>query len=49
MSFINPISREQLMLPSSIEDYVSADHIVRFIERYLAQLNENDDIDIAQI
>jgi transposase len=35
MSFINPISREQLMLPSSIEDYVSRDHIVRFIDAFV--------------
>ena len=35
MSFINPISREQLMLPSSIEDYVSSDHIVRFIDAFV--------------
>ena len=35
MSFISPIPREQLMLPSSIEDYVSSDHIVRFIDAFV--------------
>ena len=35
MSFINPTSREQLMLPTSIEDYVSSDHFVRFIDAFV--------------
>ena len=35
MSFINPIPREQLMLPTSIEDYVSSGHIVRFIDVFV--------------
>ena len=35
MSFINIISREQLMLPSSIDEYVSLDNIVRFIDAFV--------------
>jgi transposase len=35
MSFINPTPREQLMLPNSIDDYVSLDHIVRFIDAFV--------------
>ena len=35
MSFINPTSREQLMLPSSLDEYVSRDHIVRFIDAFV--------------
>lgn len=35
MSFIQPTPREQLMLPSSIEDYVSSDNIVRFIDAFV--------------
>lgn len=32
MSHIHPKSREKLMIPSSIEDYVSVDNLVRFID-----------------
>jgi len=35
MSFINTISREQLMLPISIDEYVSLDNIVRFIDAFV--------------
>ena len=35
MSFINPISRAQLMLPSSLDEYVSSDHIIRFIDAFV--------------
>jgi transposase len=35
MSFIQPISREQLMIPSSIDDYVSEDNFVRFIDAFV--------------
>jgi transposase len=35
MSIIKPVSRDQLMLPSSIEDYVSTDHMVRFIDAFV--------------
>ena len=31
MSFINPTSRKQRMLPSSIDEYVSSDNIARFM------------------
>jgi transposase len=42
MSVINPTSREQLMLPSSIDDYVSEDHFVRFIDAFVDKvLNSN--------
>ena len=34
MSFINTLPREQLMLPISIDDYVSSDHFVRFIDAF---------------
>jgi len=34
MSFINPIPREQLMLPTSIDDYISSDHIIRFVDAF---------------
>lgn len=35
MSYIIPCSRVQLMLPSSIDEYVSADNIVRFIDAFV--------------
>lgn len=35
MSYISTIPREQLMLPSSIDDYVSSDNIVRFIDLFV--------------
>ena len=35
MSYISPTAREQLMLPSSIDDYVSSDNIVRFIDAFV--------------
>jgi transposase len=35
MSFITTIPRTQLMLPSSIDDYVSSDNIVRFIDAFV--------------
>ena len=35
MSFIATIPGEQLMLPSSIDDYVSFDNIVRFIDAFV--------------
>jgi transposase len=35
MSFIKPDSREQLMLPMSIDEYVSSDNIVRFIDAFV--------------
>ena len=38
MSFIQPTSRAQLMLPSSIEDYVSSDHFVRFIDSFVDKI-----------
>jgi len=42
MSFIKTIPREQLMLPSSIDDYVSSDHIVRFIDAFVDKILEAD-------
>jgi len=41
MSFITPISREQLMLPSSIEEYVSFDNFVRFIDAFVDKALQN--------
>jgi len=38
MSFIKPISREQLMLPSFIDDYVSSDNFVRFIDAFVDKI-----------
>ena len=35
MSFISVISRSQLMMPSSIEEYVSLDNFVRFIDAFV--------------
>jgi len=35
MSFITTSPREQLMLPTSIEEYVSSDNIVRFIDSFV--------------
>ena len=35
MSIIVPVPREQLMLPISIDDYVSLDNIVRFIDEFV--------------
>ena len=35
MSLIKPISRCQLMLPSSIDEYVSEDNFVRFIDAFV--------------
>jgi len=35
MSLIVPVPREQLMIPISIEDYVSLDNIVRFIDKFV--------------
>jgi transposase len=35
MSFIKPVPREQLMLPSSIDEYVSSEHLVRFIDAFV--------------
>ena len=41
MSFITTISREQLMLPTSIEEYVSSDNIVRFIDAFVDKVLKN--------
>lgn len=44
MSFIIPVFRQQLMLPSSIDDYdyVSADNFVRVIDAFIDKvLKEN--------
>jgi len=38
MSFINTLPREQLMLPISIDDYVSSDHFVRFIDAFVDKI-----------
>jgi transposase len=35
MSFIKKIPREQLMLPISIDEYVSSDNLVRFIDAFV--------------
>jgi transposase len=35
MSYISLIPREQLMLPSSIDEYVSSENIVRFIDAFV--------------
>ena len=35
MSLIKPNSRYQLMLPSSIDEYVSEDNFVRFIDAFV--------------
>jgi transposase len=38
MSFINTIPRVQLMLPSSIDDYVAPDNIVRFLDAFVDKI-----------
>jgi len=38
MSFIHTISRQQLMLPISIEEYVSSDNFVRFIDAFVDKI-----------
>ena len=38
MGFINTISREQLMLPVSIDEYVSSDNFVRFIDSFVDKI-----------
>jgi len=38
MSFIVKVPREQLMLPTSIDDYVSLDNIVRFIDAFVNKI-----------
>jgi len=38
MSFILTTSREQLMLPVSIDEYVSSDNIVRFIDAFVDKI-----------
>jgi transposase len=38
MSVINPISRDQLMLPISMDDYVSTDHFIRFIDAFVDKI-----------
>ena len=38
MSYIQPKSRSQLMLPSLIEDYVSLDNPVRFIDAFIDKI-----------
>jgi transposase len=43
MSFISVNSREQLMLPSSIEEYVSSDNFVRFIDAFVDKVIRNVD------
>jgi Transposase and inactivated derivatives len=35
MSFIKPVSRDQLMLPCSLDEYVSSEHFVRFIDAFV--------------
>ncbi|MDR0206099.1 MAG: IS1182 family transposase, partial [Bacteroidales bacterium] len=48
MSFIKLISREQLMLPSSIDEYVSQDNIVRFIDAFVDKVLENTSVVLLQ-
>ena len=38
MSFINTISRQQLMLPHSIDEYVSSDNFVRFVDAFVDKI-----------
>jgi hypothetical protein len=38
MSYLSGIPREQLMLPSSIDEYVSSDNMVRFIDAFVKKL-----------
>jgi transposase/nucleoside 2-deoxyribosyltransferase len=46
MSLIKPISREQLMLPSSIEEYVSQDNIVRFIDAFVDKVLQHTPVEL---
>jgi len=41
MSFITTSPREQLMLPTSIEEYVSSDNIVRFVDAFVNKVLKN--------
>ena len=41
MSFIKPISRAQLMMPNSIDEYVSQDNMVRFIDAFVDKVLHN--------
>ncbi len=38
MSYIHPKSRNQLMMPSAIDDYVSSDNPVRFIDAFVDKI-----------
>ena len=42
MSYIAPKSRKQMMIPSSIDDYVSSESPVRFIDAFVDKLVQND-------
>jgi len=46
MSLIKPISREQLMLPSSIDEYVSEDNIIRFIDAFVDKVLQHTPVEL---
>jgi hypothetical protein len=47
MSYISSIPRKQLMLPSSIDDYVSSENIVRFIDAFVdREINAKNVVDV---
>jgi transposase len=48
MSFIKLISREQLMLPNCMDEYVSQDIIVRFIDAFVDKVLENTSVELLQ-
>ena len=47
MSYINTIPRGQLMLPSSIDDYVSSDNIVRFIDAFVDKVLKSAPVSLS--
>ena len=42
MSYIEPKSRKQMMIPSSIDDYVSPESPVRVIDAFVDKLVQNN-------
>jgi len=48
MSYIPTVSRAQLMLPSSIDEYVSSDNIVRFIDAFVDKVLKTKPILLSQ-
>ena len=49
MSFIKPVLRDQLMLPYSLDEYVSSEHFVRFIDAFVDKvLSSRSDLLVSQ-